>query len=313
MSVSDAEARFVAGLRKSARSIAAATGLALVLSMLCAGAAQAAESPLASSAVVTVSSENIETAQTGAKAVDGVASGYPADSTNEWATVGGGAGSWIQLTWAQDVSLDEVVLYDRPNTDDQITGAVLTFSDGSAVEVGSLTNSGAGVSVAFAARAVSWVKLTITSVSSTTYNVGLAEFEAFGSSQPEGPSITLAPETVRGGFVAGDIGPDADADAAGALFSAATTYTGPRGDVGLRRSEWRSTEEAADFAETMREQAGGTLQKTGTVGVPPVGEYWYYDDEGQSTMVWTQGVTVGYATGAAANLQMFYIQLISAS
>ena len=130
---------------------------------------------------------------------------------------------------------------------------------------------------------------------------------------PDAPPVTLAPETVRGGFEVGTVEPDADADAAGAVSSVATTYSGPRGDVQLRRSEWASSGDAADFAATLRDEAVGSLEKTGTVGVPPDGEYWYYDDEGQSTMVWTQGDTVGYATGAAVDLQMFYIQIISAS
>jgi len=42
-----------------------------------------------------------------------------------------------------------VVLYDRPNATDQITGGTLTFSDGSSVAVGSLANDGSPVTVAF--------------------------------------------------------------------------------------------------------------------------------------------------------------------
>ncbi len=167
--------------------LACVTSLALLISVLGAGAAQAADSNLAPSAAVTASSQNTGTGQTAAKAIDGVPSGYPADSSKEWSTVGGKSGSWIQLTWAQAVSLNKVVLYDRPNADDRITGATLTFSDGSSVPVGSLTNSGAGVTITFTARTVTWAKLTVTSVASTTFNVGLAEFEAFGSTQP-GPN-----------------------------------------------------------------------------------------------------------------------------
>ncbi|WP_336647854.1 hypothetical protein [Microbacterium sp. MMO-10] len=130
---------------------------------------------------------------------------------------------------------------------------------------------------------------------------------------PDEPPITLVPDTVRGGYEAGDVAPDPDADDAGAVDSGSTTYTGPQGDIELRRSAWETPEDAAQYAETLQAQAAGTLQKSGTVGVPPDGQYWYYDDDGQSTMVWTQGVTVGYATGAAADLQMFYLELVSAS
>ncbi|WP_336628960.1 MULTISPECIES: DUF7402 domain-containing protein [unclassified Microbacterium] len=142
---------------------------------------------LAGQSAVTASSDNVATNQQSAKAVDGVAQGYPADSTKEWATKGGKAGSWIQLAWPAPVSLGKVVLYDRPNSDDQITGGTLTFSDGSSVAVGALTNtsgsagSAAGVPVTFPARTVTWARLTVDKVSATTHNVGLAEFEAWGN------------------------------------------------------------------------------------------------------------------------------------
>jgi hypothetical protein len=73
-----------------------------------------------------------------------------------------------------------VVLYDRPNATDQITGGTLTFSDGSSVAVGSLANDGSPVTVAFVPRSVTWVRLTVNSVLAGTRNVGLAEFEAWG-------------------------------------------------------------------------------------------------------------------------------------
>ena len=66
----------------------------------------------ASGVTVTASSQNTSTAQTAVKAVDGSVLGYPTDSTKEWATAGGKAGSWIQLTWAAPVTLSRVVLYD---------------------------------------------------------------------------------------------------------------------------------------------------------------------------------------------------------
>ncbi|MCL0138160.1 hypothetical protein M2T37_28165, partial [Klebsiella pneumoniae] len=71
-------------------------------------------------------------------------------------------------------------LYDRPNLSDQITGGTLTFSDGSSVSVPSLNNDGSGVTVSFAPRSVTWVRLTVGSVRAGTSNVGLAEFEAWG-------------------------------------------------------------------------------------------------------------------------------------
>ena len=45
------------------------------------------------------------------------------------------AGSWLKLTWSSPQTINTVVLYDRPNTNDQVTGGTLTFSDGSTIAV----------------------------------------------------------------------------------------------------------------------------------------------------------------------------------
>ena len=134
---------------------------------------------IATSASVTASSENTASGQTAAKAVDGVIAGHPVDATREWATVGGRAGSYLELAFPAAVTLNRVVLYDRPNAKDQITGGVLTFSDGSTVAVPALDNAGLATSISFPDTATTSVRLTVTTVSGTTRNVGLAEFQAF--------------------------------------------------------------------------------------------------------------------------------------
>ena len=123
--------------------------------------------------------QNTSTGQTAAKVIDGVIGGYPGDSTVEWATVGGGAGSWLELTWSSPQTFDTIVLYDRPNLNDQITGGNITFSDGSQVTVGTLPNGGAGSAITFTAKTVTSLQLNITSVSSSTSNVGLAEIQVY--------------------------------------------------------------------------------------------------------------------------------------
>jgi hypothetical protein len=54
---------------------------------------------------------------------DGVVEGYPQNTKYEWASNGQGAGAWPQLNWATTQSADKVVLYDRPNTIDQVLRA----------------------------------------------------------------------------------------------------------------------------------------------------------------------------------------------
>ncbi|MCB5291961.1 hypothetical protein BJQ90_01392 [Arthrobacter sp. SO3] len=133
------------------------------------------------SAAVTASSQNTASGQTAVKAVDGVVAGYPVDSTREWATVGGKAGSYLDLVFPSAVTLNRVVLYDRPNSNDQITGGTLTFSDGTTVPVPALDNAGQATSISFTDRATTGLRLTVTTVSGTTRNVGLAELQAYGS------------------------------------------------------------------------------------------------------------------------------------
>jgi LmbE family N-acetylglucosaminyl deacetylase len=139
----------------------------------------AADSNLAPYATVTASSEDTSTGQLATKAVDGVIDGWPGDATREWATVGGGAGSWLKLSWTSSHTIAKVILYDRPNGLDQITSATLTFSNGSTVHVGALNNDGTRTTVTFPAATTSSLLLTVDSVSGSTQNIGLAEIQLY--------------------------------------------------------------------------------------------------------------------------------------
>jgi uncharacterized repeat protein (TIGR02543 family) len=132
-------------------------------------------------AAVTASSQNTTTGQTAVKAVDGVIDGYPGDYTREWATTGQGVGAFLNLAWSAPYSVNQVVLYDRPNADDQITSATLAFSDGSSLVVGPLNNDGTATTYSFAARVITSLRMTVTGVSSTTGNVGLSEIQVNGT------------------------------------------------------------------------------------------------------------------------------------
>ena len=107
--------------------------------------------------------------------------GYPADYTREWATDGGGAGSWLTLTWAAPMTIDRIVLYDRPNGNDQVTAGTLHFSDGSTLATGALANGGTAVTLTFTARTVTSVQFTVDAVSANTLNIGLAEIQVYGA------------------------------------------------------------------------------------------------------------------------------------
>ncbi len=132
---------------------------------------------VAPQATVTASSQNTSTSQQASKAVDGYTVGTGIAGSREWATTGGRAGSWLKLSWRKAQPVDRVVLYDRPNGNDQVTGGKLTFSDGSSVTVPALPNNGTGYTVTFAKRTVTAMTFTATAVSGTTRNVGLAEIQ----------------------------------------------------------------------------------------------------------------------------------------
>jgi alpha-glucosidase (family GH31 glycosyl hydrolase) len=109
--------------------------------------------------------------------------GYPGNRSEEWSTAGEKTNASVTLTWDAPHSVSRVVLYDRINPNDQITGGQLSFSDGSKVDVGTIPNTpedGPRV-VDFAARNVTWLKFTVTSVSASTENVGLAELAVYGN------------------------------------------------------------------------------------------------------------------------------------
>lgn len=74
------------------------------------------------------SSESTGNGQTANKAIDGVIDGYPGNYSAEWATEGQGAGAWWKLSWPNQIVLNQVILYDRPNLNDQASPSHLSLS-----------------------------------------------------------------------------------------------------------------------------------------------------------------------------------------
>jgi len=75
--------------------------------------------------------------------------------------------------------VNRIVLFDRPNLDDAITSGTLLFSDGSRVAVSTLANDGSPTAFDFAEKSITWLRLTVDGVSSSTKNIGLSEIQAF--------------------------------------------------------------------------------------------------------------------------------------
>lgn len=136
---------------------------------------------IASLATVTASSQSTETNQQAVKAVDGVADGWSNNYTHEWAAAGEGAGAWIQLNWNSTYEVYRVVLHDRPNLNDRITSATLTFSSGAGITVAALDNAGLGIQFDVGPFRTDSLRVTILTVSGSTSNIGLSELEVYGA------------------------------------------------------------------------------------------------------------------------------------
>ncbi|GIF04380.1 DUF7402 domain-containing protein [Actinoplanes siamensis] len=136
---------------------------------------------VAAQARVTASSGNGATVQVPAKAVDGR---LGADLIGEWATAGEREGAWLRLVWPAPQRIGAVVLHDRPNPSDRITGGLLRFSDGSTIPVGPLPDDGKPLIVRFAPKTVTSLRFVVTKVSAGTRNTGLAEIRTITAGPP---------------------------------------------------------------------------------------------------------------------------------
>lgn len=135
---------------------------------------------VALNATAVASSEDSSEGQTAAKAIDGVLEGYGnGDPTHEWASYREGTGAWIELSWTTPQLVSRIVLHDRPNLSDQVLSGTLLLSDGTTIPVGALYNDGLGNVFDFAPTLITKVRFTVTSVSESTANVGLEEFEVY--------------------------------------------------------------------------------------------------------------------------------------
>lgn len=139
---------------------------------------------IASLSQVQTSSESTATEQLGVKLVDGVIDGYAGpsgDYKKEWASNNGGVGEYFLLNWPKTVTINQIRLYDRPNLTEHILSGTIQFSDGSTLNVGQLPNNGTALTLNLQnPKITSSLKFTITSVSSSSRNIGLSEVEVYG-------------------------------------------------------------------------------------------------------------------------------------
>ena len=111
---------------------------------------------------------------------DGIADGGPNHSGNEWILSPGKKAGWAKLTWTRPIKAKRILLYDRPDLEDQVTAGKLTFSDGTSLDVGALPNDGkTPATITFPEKEITWVRFDITQCSATTQSGGLSEMGVF--------------------------------------------------------------------------------------------------------------------------------------
>ncbi|GJN87828.1 hypothetical protein Rhopal_000783-T1 [Rhodotorula paludigena] len=134
-------------------------------------------------ATATASSQS--PGQEAIRAISGDAGGYVEDGsgdyTKEWASAGEGASAWFNISWPYAIRVEQVSLYDRPNMNDQITGAILRFDNGQYLSTGPLNNDGSPTNISIPNLVTTSIKMVVTAVSPTTNSVGLSEFAVYGS------------------------------------------------------------------------------------------------------------------------------------
>jgi len=115
-------------------------------------------------------------------AIDAMVEGAPDHADFEWTVKSSKQKdkAWIKLTWPDPIKAKRILLYDRPDLDNQVLAGKLTFSDGSKLDVGELPNDGkTPLDITFPEKQITWVRFEITQTSPTTKAAGLSEFGVF--------------------------------------------------------------------------------------------------------------------------------------
>ncbi|KAL3460775.1 hypothetical protein BJX64DRAFT_300477 [Aspergillus heterothallicus] len=245
---------------------------------------------IALKAQVTASSTNSAAGQTPEKAIDASTGGFPADHTHEWATDGGKTGSWLSLSWDNPQVVSRVVLYDRPNLDDQVNGSLIEFDDGEIIDMGELNDYGTANSFDMADKVVHGLTVRITGVSPSTMNVGLSEIQVFGIADVcSGTAYSCVTFTIFETSPAGL--PSASSVGCWQNWSAWTVYR-------ERPSPATSSESSSTTTTTTSKSVSGTSTGEPTPTEDPVEEN-NSNSGGSTDQGWIAGAVIGPVAGFA--------------
>jgi hypothetical protein len=111
---------------------------------------------------------------------NGRAAGYPAEPASEWASNRETTGAKVRLVWDQPVTLENLWLFDRPNTLDDVQSAWINFSDGSHMLAEGFDKGGnTPLQLNFPEKTVSWIEVIVTQAGPKTVNAGFSEIAVF--------------------------------------------------------------------------------------------------------------------------------------
>jgi DUF1680 family protein len=111
---------------------------------------------------------------------NGRAAGYPAEPASEWASDFETTGAKVRLVWDDPVTIENIWLFDRPNTTDHVKTAWINFSNGSSILAEGFDNEGlTPVQLNFPEKTVTWIEVIVTQAGPKTVNAGFSEIAVF--------------------------------------------------------------------------------------------------------------------------------------
>ncbi|GJN89692.1 hypothetical protein Rhopal_002679-T1 [Rhodotorula paludigena] len=135
--------------------------------------------------------------------------------STEWITNGETVNAWLGFNFTRTISINQLVLYDRPSPTQNIRNCAVMFSSQEIMWLGPLNNDGSATFFNFTARQTDGLLFGIFEVSSTTTSVGLAEFQIYNN-----------PAAVISGGPASSKVPSASATSVASALSSAAVSAG---------------------------------------------------------------------------------------
>ncbi|SGY79428.1 BQ5605_C008g05129 [Microbotryum silenes-dioicae] len=112
----------------------------------------------------------------------------------EWISRSQTVGAWVRLTWKSTQTFNQVVLYDRPLSSEQITAGVLIFDGNLQVPVGSLNKDGAATTINFTPIQSKTVTFFVIGTNTAASAVGLSELQVFNQASTASLTRVMTPQ-----------------------------------------------------------------------------------------------------------------------